>query len=42
MNLQMLSQIGNPMGEKTDLDFRGTRVRVVLLVFFNEIFFGFC
>jgi hypothetical protein len=41
MHFQMLGQVGYPMGEKTDLDFRGPGIGVVFFVFFNEFLFGF-
>jgi len=41
VHFQMLGQIGNPMGKQTDLDFRRTRIGVMLFVFFDEFFFSF-
>jgi hypothetical protein len=42
VNLQMLGQVRDSMGQKTDLNLRRTGIAIVLLVFFDELFFGFC
>jgi hypothetical protein len=41
MHLQVFGQIGDSMGEQTDLNFRGAGIGIVLFVFFNQSFFGF-
>ena len=42
MHLQMLGQICNPMGKKSNLDFRGSGIGIMLFVSINQFFFGFC
>ena len=41
MHLQMFGQIGDSVGEQSNLNFRGAGIGIVLFVFFNQSFFGF-